>query len=106
MMFANMIVLCALAFIGAVAAKDNFLVLTYFKVGVNCTQGASGKTQEQFQMNICTDKMEKYVEATEGIVTKQVFGDYQCSALKSSKTYELRVCQKYDAYNDVYPTAY
>jgi hypothetical protein len=105
-MFSTLAVVCILFMIGLVAAKDNYLVLTYFKVGGNCTTGASGKTQEQFQMNICTDKMEKYVEATDGIVTKQVFSDYKCSALKSSMTYQLRVCQKYDAYNDVYPTAY
>ncbi len=105
-MLSTITVVCILAMISFVAAKDNYLVLTYFKVGGNCTTGASGKTQEQFQLNICTDKMEKYVEPVEGIVTKQVFSDYKCTALKSSLTYQLRVCQKYDAYNDVYPTAY
>eukprot|EP01031_Cornospumella_fuschlensis_P037084 gene37084-45013_t len=106
MFVANFFLLCLMLFAGVVAAKNNFFVMTYFKVGGNCSTGASGKTQEQYQMNICTDAMQKYVEVTPGFVSKQVFSDYKCTALKSSTVYELSVCQRYDAYNDIYPTAY
>jgi hypothetical protein len=105
-MFLKFFALLLASLSGFAAAKNNYLVLTYFKVGGNCTTGASGKTQEKYQMNICTDKMEKYVDATTGYVSKQVYSDYQCTTLKSSLLYHLSTCQKYDANNDVYPTAY
>ena len=87
-------------------AKNNYFVMTYFKPGANCTQGASGKTQETFQMNICLDTMQKYVEYTPGYVTKETHSDYKCTSVKSTNVYALQKCQKYDTYNDLYPSAY
>eukprot|EP00598_Pedospumella_elongata_P010269 CAMPEP_0184995804 /NCGR_PEP_ID=MMETSP1098-20130426/54104_1 /TAXON_ID=89044 /ORGANISM="Spumella elongata, Strain CCAP 955/1" /LENGTH=51 /DNA_ID=CAMNT_0027522135 /DNA_START=184 /DNA_END=339 /DNA_ORIENTATION=+ len=34
------------------------------------------------------------------------YSDYKCSTKKSTKSYELRTCMKYDSNNDIYPTAY
>lgn len=99
--------LLVIALAGVVSAKNNFFVKTYFKPGSNCTTGASGKTQETFSMNKCLDTMTNYVDSSKsGFVDYHSFSDYTCSKATSTKSYELRVCQKYDSGNDIYPTAY
>ncbi len=99
-------VLIVAAFFGMAAAGNNFLTLTYFMPGTNCTTGASGKTQEQYQMNRCTDKAELY-EQTGNVVSEKQFNDSVCKQLISvGRSYELGVCQSYDSKNDVRPTAF
>ncbi len=88
------------------ARTNNYFVKTYFVPGANCTKGASGKTQETFQMNICLNTMQKYVEYTPGFVTMETHSSFECNSVKSKTVYELQVCQKYDQYNDIYPSAY
>jgi len=93
------------AICGVVTAKNNFFVKSYRIPGANCTQ-ASGKAQETFQMNICLDTMTMYTDGKTNYVDESSYSDYKCTTKKSTKSYELRTCMKYDANNDIYPTAY
>ena len=101
----SFIALIVVALVGLVSAKNNYFVKTYFNPGSNCTH-ASGKAQEKDQMNICSDTMHSYVDGRTGYVTDTTFSDYKCTTQKSSISYQLSVCQKYDSNTDVYPTAF
>ena len=93
------------AICGMVTAKNNYFVKSYRVPGSNCTK-ASNKVQETFQMNICLDTMTMYTDGKTNFVDESTYSDYKCSTKKSTKSYELQTCAKYDSSNDIYPSAY